>query len=96
MRDAVTYNCTQILYGTVFMTCTTPYELEPEELIRTLIRAAWSQEEIAEAIEVTQPTICRILSGKHKDPRYSIVKKLRALVLKLTDLVDLPTDSEGG
>lgn len=67
-----------------------PYELEPEELILTLIRAKWSQEEIAEAIEVSQPTICRILSGKHKDPRYSIVKKLRALVLTLADLVGTP------
>lgn len=67
------------------MTTRTPYELEPDELVRTLIRARWSQEDIAAAIEATQPTVSRILSGKHKDPRYSIVKKLRNLVLNLSE-----------
>ncbi|WP_197331160.1 helix-turn-helix domain-containing protein [Ralstonia syzygii] len=61
------------------------YTQRPDELICTLIRAGWSQEQIAEATEVSQPTICRIYSGRHKDPRYSVVEKLRQLVLNLND-----------
>lgn len=67
------------------MTSPTPFELEPDELVVALIRAGWSQESIATSVEATQPTISRILSGKHKDPRYSIVKKLRNLVLNLSE-----------
>lgn len=58
---------------------------KPDELIRNLIRAGWSQEEVAASLEVTQPTVSRILSGKHKDPRYSVVEKLRNLVLGLEE-----------
>jgi len=61
------------------------YTQRPDELICTLIRAGWSQEQIAGATDVSQPTICRIYSGRHKDPRYSVVEKLRRLVLNLDD-----------
>lgn len=67
------------------MATQTPYELEPDELVRTLIRAGWSQEAIAASIEATQPTVSRILSGRHKDPRYSVVRKLQTLVLNLSE-----------
>lgn len=67
------------------MTTPTPYQQEPDELVRILIRAGWSQEAIAAAIETTQPTISRILSGRHRDPRYSVVRKLQNLVLNLTE-----------
>lgn len=56
------------------------YLQKPDELVRSLIRAGMSQESIAAAIETTQPTVSRILSGRHKDPRYSVVEKLRQLV----------------
>lgn len=59
--------------------------MEPDELVRTLIRAHWSQEDIAGAVEVSQPTVCRILSRKHMDPRYSVVRKLQDLVLNLEE-----------
>lgn len=66
-------------------TIPTAYTQKPDELVRTLIRAGWSQGEIADAIDATQPTVSRILSGRHKDPRYSVVEKLRHLVLNLDE-----------
>lgn len=66
-------------------TLQTVYAKTPRELILTLVRADWTQEQIAHTIEVSQPTICRIYSGKHKDPRYSVVEKLRHLVLSLDE-----------
>ena len=61
------------------------YTQKPDELIRNLLKSGWSQEAIASALDVSQPTVCRILSGKHKDPRYSVVEKLRQLVLSISD-----------
>ncbi len=66
-------------------TIPTAYTQKPDELVCTLIRAGWSQGEIADAIDATQPTVSRILSGRHKDPRYSVVEKLRHLVLNLDE-----------
>lgn len=62
------------------------YTQRPDELVCVLVRAGWSQEQIADATGVSQPTICRIYSGRHKDPRYSVVEKLRQLVLELDEL----------
>ncbi len=62
-----------------------PSACKPDELVRALIRAGWSQGEIADAIDVTQPTVSRILSGRHKDPRYSAVERLRQLVSSLDE-----------
>ncbi|KDC00150.1 DNA-binding helix-turn-helix protein [Bordetella bronchiseptica D993] len=66
------------------MPATTPtipaaYTQRPDELVCALIRAGWSQEQIADATDVSQPTICRIYSGRHKDPRYSVVENLMLL-----------------
>lgn len=66
-------------------TTASPYVQAPDELVRNLIRAGWSQENIANAIGASQPTVSRILSGRHKDPRYSVVKKLQELVLNLAE-----------
>lgn len=60
------------------------YTQRPDELICTLIRAGWTQDRIAENVGTTQPTIHRIFSRK-RDPRYSVVEKLRDLVLTLED-----------
>ncbi len=62
------------------------YTKKPDELVRIIIRAGWSQEEIAASVNVAQPTISRILSGQHKDPRYSVVEKLRELAISLLEL----------
>lgn len=61
------------------------YTQKPDELVCALIRAGWTQDQIADAVDVSQPTVCRIYSGRHKDPRYSVVEKLRRLVLDLGD-----------
>jgi predicted transcriptional regulator len=66
-------------------TVPTPYTQSPEQLILTLIRAGWTQEQIAAAADISQPTVCRIYSGKRADPRYSVVEKLRRLVLNLDE-----------
>lgn len=63
---------------------------KPDELVRNLLRSGLSQETIAGALNVTQPTVSRILSGKHKDPRYSVVEKLRALLLTTGEWAKTP------
>lgn len=48
----------------------------PQELVKTLIDAGYSQAAIAEVAGVKQPTISRILSGEHDDPKSSVLVKL--------------------
>lgn len=54
--------------------------MKPSTLIMTLMRAGWPQAQIAEHIGASQATVSRILSGKHKNPRYHVVDRLRRLV----------------
>jgi len=61
------------------------YSMAPMDMVKTLIKSGWTQPAIADAVGTSQPTVCRILSGKHKDPRYSVVEKLRQLVLELDE-----------
>lgn len=49
----------------------------PQELVKTLIEAGFSQQAIAERAGVKQPTISRILSGEHTDPKSSVLIKLK-------------------
>lgn len=60
-------------------------QLTPEQMVRKLICSRWSQEKIANHLEVSQPTISRILSGKNKDPHFSLVKKLIAMLVEVED-----------
>ncbi len=62
------------------------FEMSPVELIDYLIRKGWMQEQIANEVDSTQPTICRIRNGIHKSPRYCLVERLRQLVLRLEEL----------
>lgn len=48
----------------------------PQELVKELIDAGYSQAAIAERAGVKQPTISRILSGEHDDPKSSVLIKL--------------------
>lgn len=63
----------------------TPLELQamtnspPSALVQALLQDGLSQQEIAEAVGTTQPTISRIGAGEHKDPRSSVVDGLRKL-----------------
>lgn len=53
--------------------------LSGQELVRALIAAGLSQTKIASIANVSQPTIARIASGDHKDPRSSTMDALRQL-----------------
>lgn len=54
-------------------------QLSPKDLVQALVDAGMSQTVIARITKTSQPTIGRILSGDHKDPRSSTVDALRAL-----------------
>jgi transcriptional regulator with XRE-family HTH domain len=47
-----------------------------QEAAQLLINAGYSQGVIATRAEVKQPTISRILSGEHKDPKGSVLVRL--------------------
>jgi predicted transcriptional regulator len=51
-----------------------------QEAARVLVTAGFSQEVIARRANVKQPTISRILSGEHKDPKSSVTISLNAFV----------------
>ena len=48
----------------------------PQALVRQLIAAGCSQGAIAKRAGVSQPTISRILSGEHEDPKCSVLINL--------------------
>lgn len=49
----------------------------PQELVKKLINAGFSQQILADAAGVKQPTISRILSGEHADPKSSVFIRLK-------------------
>lgn len=65
------------------------YAYTPDKLILSLIRSGWSQTQIAVAVDTSQATVSRILSGAHRDPRHSLVEKLRRLVINHQQFDDL-------
>lgn len=48
----------------------------PQELVKELVNAGISQAVIADRAGVKQPTISRILSGSHVDPKSSVLIRL--------------------
>jgi predicted transcriptional regulator len=48
----------------------------PQELVKFCIAAGYSQAVIAKRAGVKQPTISRILSGEHDDPKSSVLIRL--------------------
>ena len=59
----------------------------PQEAVQRLIAAGRTQAAIADRAGVKQPTISRILSGEHKDPKSSVLIKLN----EFADEVDAQT-----
>lgn len=49
----------------------------PKELIEKIIAAGYSQTYISDKTGISQPTISRILSGGHTDPKSSTLTKLQ-------------------
>jgi len=48
----------------------------PSQLVRNLLKFGHTEESLACAASVSQSTISRILSGKTRDPKFSIMQKL--------------------
>ncbi len=71
-----------------------PPKTHPAELIRILMKHKWKQGAIAKAVKTTQPTISRILSGRHRSPNYEIVEELRELVNGLDQFKKMPSGSK--
>lgn len=61
-----------------------------QEIIKALIEAGFSQNVIALGAGVRQPTISRILSGTHKDPKSSVLMGLQRFAT-----ANLETESDG-
>lgn len=58
----------------------------PTEIVQTLLDRGWTQDAIAREVKTTQPTICRIASGKHTNPSYQLTDALRKLEESLSEL----------
>lgn len=54
----------------------------PKELVQKIVDEGFSQTDISLGTGISQPTISRILSGAHKDPKNSVVEKLRSFASK--------------
>jgi len=63
----------------------------PQELVRELIDAGFSQAAVAEVAGVKQPTISRILSGEHDDPKSSVLIRLTEFANKVRSREVIPT-----
>jgi len=48
----------------------------PSRLVRMLLKSGHTEESLACVASVSQSTISRILSGKTRDPRFSVIQKL--------------------
>ena len=55
-----------------------------KNIVERLISAGWTQHELASECDCGQSTLSDILSGKTKEPRFSLAKKL----------IDLSKESE--
>lgn len=55
----------------------------PQKHVEQIIKAGYSQTYIAEQTGISQPTISRILSGEHTDPKSSTASALKRLAEKV-------------
>ncbi|WP_179038253.1 helix-turn-helix transcriptional regulator [Limnobaculum xujianqingii] len=53
--------------------------LTPQEMVKSLVDAGYTQHQIAENIGVQQSSVSRMLTGVHTDPRFSTVRALEEL-----------------
>ncbi|MHA3258798.1 helix-turn-helix domain-containing protein [Yersinia pseudotuberculosis] len=57
-------------------------ELTPQEMVKSLIHAGYTQSQIAKEVGVKQSSVSRLLTGVHTDPRFSTVRALEVFLLK--------------
>jgi transcriptional regulator with XRE-family HTH domain len=55
-----------------------PLMIDPKEMLSTIVSAGYSQARIAIEIDVSQPTVNRIINGS-QSPSYATGKKIEAL-----------------
>ena len=70
------------------------YKLTPTEMVRAMVNLGWSQEEIANSVGSSQPTISRLLSDEHHNVRYQIVERLRELLTSCNELTELADSTD--
>ncbi|WP_345894424.1 helix-turn-helix transcriptional regulator [Serratia marcescens] len=56
------------------------FEMTPQEMVAALVKAGYTQAQIAHETGVTQSSISRLLTGTHADPRISTVRALQRFV----------------
>ncbi len=49
----------------------------PQDLIKKIVDAGFSQTFVSKETGISQPTISRIFSGVHKDPKSSVIERLK-------------------
>lgn len=59
------------------------FQMNPHDLVKRLLELGWTQEQIAKALDVTQPTVCRMVLSPTVRPRHDIVDKLRQVVYEI-------------
>ncbi|MBI6549921.1 helix-turn-helix transcriptional regulator [Xenorhabdus lircayensis] len=52
------------------------YEFHPQELVKQIIDAGFTQAQVAAHIGISQPSLSRILTGTSSDPRLSTVRAI--------------------
>lgn len=68
----------------------------PQKLIQILLKAGYTQAQIAEHAQIKQGTISKILNGVHTDPRISTYHALRSLVDTLEDFPEIEDETVEG
>ncbi|AIN15339.1 helix-turn-helix transcriptional regulator [Yersinia pseudotuberculosis] len=58
-------------------------QFTPQEIVKKLIEAGYTQVHIEEHTGVNQSSISRLLTGKHTDPRLSTVRALEKFYLSV-------------
>lgn len=53
-------------------------DLLPQEIVKNLIAAGYTQAQLERLTGVSQSSISRILTGTHTDPRHSTVRSLES------------------
>lgn len=70
--------------------------IDPKDMLSTIVSAGYSQARIAVELDVSQPTVNRIIKGS-QCPSYSTGKKIEALFVSIqsSSTPDTPEKSSG-
>ena len=71
------------------------YMIDPKDMLSTIVSAGYSQARIAVELDVSQPTVNRIIKGSQK-PSYSTGKKIEALFVSVKPDPNPDTEKSSG